>query len=69
MLKAGPGPLHLRRIDDARNMLAPVLESFTEGFATADLVVAANLLVRLSRSDVAQPGLAMTGLRGVDCEG
>jgi predicted ATPase/DNA-binding winged helix-turn-helix (wHTH) protein len=30
--------------DDARNMLSPVLQQFTEGFTTRDLVVAAELI-------------------------
>lgn len=32
------------RADDARKMLLPIYNEFTEGFATRDLVVAADLL-------------------------
>jgi predicted ATPase len=37
------------RTDDARKMLLPVYHEFTEGFATRDLVVAADLLASLAR--------------------
>ena len=37
------------REDDARKMLLPVYNEFTEGFATRDLVVAADLLASLAR--------------------
>jgi predicted ATPase len=35
------------REDDARKMLLPVFNEFTEGFATRDLVAAAELLATL----------------------
>jgi predicted ATPase len=37
------------RTDDARKMLLPIYGEFTEGFATRDLVVAADLLASLAR--------------------
>jgi hypothetical protein len=37
------------RADDARKMLLPIYNEFTEGFATRDLVVAADLLASLAR--------------------
>ena len=37
------------RRDDARKMLLHVYGEFTEGFATRDLVVAADLIAALSR--------------------
>jgi predicted ATPase len=36
------------RTDDARRMLLPIYNEFTEGFATRDLVVAADLLASLA---------------------
>ena len=48
------------RIDEARDLLAPIYERFTEGFGTADLQAAKQLLNELS--DV--PGLS--GLRRAD---
>ena len=36
------------RTDDARKMLLPIYNEFTEGFATRDLVVAADLLASLA---------------------
>ena len=39
------------RTDDARKMLLPIYNEFTEGFATRDLVVAADLLASLARPD------------------
>jgi predicted ATPase/DNA-binding winged helix-turn-helix (wHTH) protein len=38
------------RGDDARKMLLPIYNEFSEGFATRDLVVAADLLASLARS-------------------
>jgi predicted ATPase len=35
------------RTDDAHRMLLPIYNEFTEGFATRDLVVAADLLASL----------------------
>ena len=37
------------RTDDARRMLLPIYNEFTEGFATRDLMVAADLLASLAR--------------------
>ena len=37
------------RADDARKMLLPVYNEFTEGFATRDLVIAADVLASLAR--------------------
>ena len=39
------------RADDARKVLLPIYNEFTEGFATRDLVVAADLLASLARPD------------------
>ena len=39
------------RTDDARRVLLPIYNEFTEGFATRDLVVAADLLASLARPD------------------
>jgi predicted ATPase len=39
------------RTDDARSMLLPIYNEFTEGFETRDLVVAADLLATLACSD------------------
>jgi len=36
------------RADDARKMLRPIYNEFTEGFATRDLMVAADLLASLA---------------------
>ena len=37
------------RADNARKMLLPIYDEFTEGFATRDLMVAADLLASLAR--------------------
>jgi predicted ATPase len=36
-----------QRVSQARNLLAPVYRRFTEGFGTADLIAAKNLLASL----------------------
>jgi predicted ATPase len=36
------------RTDDARSMLLPIYNEFSEGFATRDLMVAADLLASLA---------------------
>jgi predicted ATPase len=38
------------RIDEARDLLAPIYDRFTEGFGTADLIAAKQLLGELGDS-------------------
>lgn len=40
------------RTDEARSMLEPIYNEFTEGFETRDLVVAANLLASAPADEV-----------------
>jgi len=44
----------LSRADDARQMLLPIYDEFTEGFQTRDLLVAADLLASLARPGVGE---------------
>ena len=45
------------RIEEARDLLAPVYGRFTEGFATADLQKAKGLLEELARTGGTEPQL------------
>jgi predicted ATPase/DNA-binding winged helix-turn-helix (wHTH) protein len=53
-----------RRSQDALAILDPIYSQFDEGFETADLCVAADLLASLSRSDRGRSGARRSGAAG-----